>query len=140
MKAIWQLALDNPALLVVPALALAFSLVMLRIKKRYVNEGILFRRKPAAERDPGALKQGGEMNAGKDIDLENALRKFQQLGLEDGDLGYEYWHAVGKLLKRAAGMRQEIESLSRELEQCRAMQRKKHRSSGSSSHAHRAKS
>jgi hypothetical protein len=44
------------------------------------------------------------MNSDNDIDLEIALRTFHQLGLEGGDLGYEYWHAVGQLLKRAAGV------------------------------------
>ncbi|CAN7770476.1 hypothetical protein LJR034_007616 [Caballeronia sp. LjRoot34] len=127
MEAIWQFALVNPALLVVPALAFVLSLVMLRIKKRYVNEGILFRRLPTSEREPRATKSGEEeMTAGNDIDLEIALRTFHQLGLEGGDLSYEYWHAVRQLLKRAAGMQEEIDSLSRELEQCRAMQRKKH--------------
>jgi hypothetical protein len=127
MKELLTVTLSNPALLVVPALAFALSLVMLRIKKRYVNERILFMRKPDTERDYGALKLGNEMNSDNHIDLEIALRTFHQLGLEGGDLGYEYWHAVGQLLKRAAGMQEEIDSLSRELEHCRAMQRKKHR-------------
>ncbi|MFL9987301.1 hypothetical protein [Paraburkholderia sediminicola] len=128
MKELLTFTLSNPALLVVPALAFVLSLVMLRIKKRYVNEGIWFRRKPATERGHGASKTAGnEMNSGNHIDLEIALRTFHQLALEGGDLGYEYWHAVGQLLKRAAGMQEEIDSLSRELEHCRAMQRKKHR-------------
>jgi hypothetical protein len=124
MKELFTFALSNPALLVVPALAFVLSLVMLRIKKRYVKEGILFRRTPATERGHGAVKQGAEMNADDDIDLEIALRTFHQLAMEGGDLGYEYWHAVGQLLKRAAGMQLEIDSLSRELELCRAMCRK----------------
>ena len=65
------------------------------------------------------------MNADNDIDLEIALRTFHRLGLEGGDLGYEYWHAVGQLLKRAAGMQAQIDALSKELEQCRAMRPKK---------------
>lgn len=60
------------------------------------------------------------MNSDNDIDLEIALRTFHQLGLEGGDLGDEYWHAVGQLLKRAAGMQVQINALSKELEQCRA--------------------
>lgn len=68
------------------------------------------------------------MNSDNDIDLEIALQTFHQLGLEGGDLGYAYWYAVGQLLKRAAGMQAEVNALSKELEQCRAMQRKKHRS------------
>ncbi|MFM0147611.1 hypothetical protein [Paraburkholderia sp. RL18-085-BIA-A] len=121
MEAIWQFALDNPALLVVPALAFALSLVILRIKRKYVNEGVLFRRFPASERDQRASKSPGEvMNSDNHIDLEIALRKFHQLGLEDGDLGYAYWHEVGQLLKRAAVMQTQIDALSKELEQCRA--------------------
>jgi hypothetical protein len=70
MKGILTFALSNPTLLVVPALALAFSLVMLRIKKRYVNEGLLLRRTPAAERDHSASKSGEEvMSADNNIDL-----------------------------------------------------------------------
>ncbi|MFM0009097.1 hypothetical protein [Paraburkholderia sediminicola] len=126
MKELLTFTLSNPALLVVPALAFALRLVMLRIKKRYVNEGILLRRKPATERDHCAAKSvGNEMNADNDIDLEIALRTFHQLGLEGGDLGYEYWHAVGKLLKRAAVMQAQIDALSKELEQWRAMRPKK---------------
>ncbi|MFL9908353.1 hypothetical protein [Paraburkholderia sp. RL17-337-BIB-A] len=124
MKELLTFALSNSALLVVPAVAFVLSLVMLRIKKRYLNEGILFGCKPIAERDRCASKEGNEMNSGTDIDLEIALRTFHRLGLEGGDLGYEYWHAVGQLLKRAAGMQMEIDSLSRELERCRAMCRK----------------
>lgn len=120
MKELLTFALNNPALLVVPAVAFALSLVMLRIKKRYVNEGILFMRKPDTARDHCALRQGNEMNADNDIDLEIALRKFHELGLADGDLGYAYWHAVGQLLKRAAGMQAQIDALSKELEQSRA--------------------
>jgi hypothetical protein len=80
-------------------------------------------RKLATERDCRASKEVNEMNSGTDIDLEIALRTFHRLGLEDGDLGNEYWHAVGQLLKRAAGMQAQIDALSRELERCRAMQR-----------------
>jgi hypothetical protein len=121
MKELLTFALSNPALLVVPAVALVLSLVMLRIKKRYVNKGILFRRKPATERDDCPSKSAGnEMNSDTGIDLEIALSKFHELGLADGDLGYEYWHAVGQLLKRAAVMQTQIDALSKELEQCRA--------------------
>lgn len=54
------------------------------------------------------------------IDLEIALQKFHELGLDDGDLGYAYWYEVGQLLKRAAGMQAQINALNKELEQCRA--------------------
>lgn len=67
------------------------------------------------------------MNAGSDIDLEIALRTFHQLGLEGGDLGYAYWYEVGKLLKRAVNMQDEIDSLRKELERCRAMRPKMNR-------------
>lgn len=121
MKELLTLALRNPPIVVVPAVAFVLSLVMLRIKKRYLNEGILFRRKPATERDNCASKPAGnEMKTDNDIDLEIALRTFHELGLESGDLGYVYWHEVGQLLKRAAGMQAQIDALSKELEQCRA--------------------
>ena len=54
------------------------------------------------------------------INLEIALRKIHELALADGDLGYAYWHQVGQLLKRAAAMQDEIDSLSKKLERCRA--------------------
>ncbi len=55
------------------------------------------------------------------LDLEIALRKVHELSMAEGDLGYAYWHEVGRLLRRAAGMQAEIDSLSKELERCRAM-------------------
>jgi hypothetical protein len=55
------------------------------------------------------------------LDLEIALQKIYQLSLEDGDLGYAYWHQVGQLLRRAAGMQAEIDLLAKELELCRSM-------------------
>ncbi|MFM0629833.1 hypothetical protein [Paraburkholderia xenovorans] len=126
MNELLTLALSNPPIVVVPAVAFVLSLVMLRIKKRYVNEGILFRRKPATERDRCASRPAGnDINSDNRIDLEIALRKMHELSLEDGDLGYEYWQAVGQLLKRAAGMQAQIDALSKELEQCRAVQPKK---------------
>lgn len=54
------------------------------------------------------------------IDLKVAIRKLHELALEDGDLGYEYWHRIAQLLRRAASMESEIEALSKELEKCRA--------------------
>lgn len=109
-----------------PALDFVLSLVMLRIEKRYLNEGIFLARKPATEGDHRASKSAGnDMNAGNEIDIEIALRKFHQLGLEDGDLGYEYWYAVGQLLKKASGMQPEIDELRKELEQWRAIRPRK---------------
>jgi len=60
------------------------------------------------------------MNSDGRIDLAIALRKFHELDLADGDLGYAYWYEVGQLLKRAADMQARIDELSKELEQCRA--------------------
>lgn len=60
------------------------------------------------------------MSQDNSIDLGIALRKIHELALADGDLGYEYWYQIGQLLKRAAGMQDEIDALSKELEQCRA--------------------
>jgi len=58
--------------------------------------------------------------ADKEIDLEIALNKCHELGLEGGDLGYAYWHKISQLLKQAGGMQAEIDRLARELEACRA--------------------
>lgn len=55
------------------------------------------------------------------LDLEIALRKIYELSMEDGDLGYAYWHEVGQLLRRAGEMQAEIDFLKDELERCRAM-------------------
>jgi hypothetical protein len=110
----------------VPAVGFVLSLVILRIKKRYVKEGVLFRRLPTTERDRRPSKSAGvEMNSDNPIDLDIALRKFHELGLEDGDLGYAYWYEVGQLLKRAAGMQARIDALSKELEQLRAQRPRK---------------
>lgn len=54
------------------------------------------------------------------INLDIALQKIHELALADGDLGYEYWHQIAQLLKRAAVMQDEIDFLSKELERCRA--------------------
>jgi hypothetical protein len=126
VKELLTFAVNSSVLLVVQAVVFVLTLVMLRIKRRYVNEGILFGCKPTAERERRASKEGNDMNSGTDIDLEIALRTFHRLGLEDGDLGYEYWHAIGQLLKRAAAMQTQIDTISKELEQCRAMPRKTH--------------
>lgn len=64
------------------------------------------------------------MSSENQFDLDIALRKLRELALADGDLGYEYWYRVGQLLKRAVGMQSEIDALSRELEICRAKQKK----------------
>ncbi|MFM0239840.1 MULTISPECIES: hypothetical protein [Paraburkholderia] len=119
MKAIWEFALENPMLLAVTACGFVLTWIALRIKNRYINEGLLFKRQPAQKENHCALKEE-EMSLDNHIDLEIALRKFYELGLEDGDLGYAYWHEVAQLLKQAAGMQSRIRELSKELEQCRA--------------------
>ncbi|WP_241300252.1 hypothetical protein [Burkholderia stabilis] len=125
MQGLLTFVLGNPAFLVVPLLAFAFSLVLLCFKKRFVNDGTLFRREPATERDHGASKSAkSDMTTDHNIDLEIALRKFHELGLADGDLGYAYWHEVGQLLKRAAGMQAQIDALSNELDEWRALKHK----------------
>jgi hypothetical protein len=123
MKAFWAFTLDNPTLLFVPAIGFVLSLAILRIKKKYVNEGILFGRSLSArcESERTRTVEAGEMIAENHIDLQIALRKIHELAMEDGDLGYEYWYEIGRLLKRANGMQAEIDALSKELERCRAM-------------------
>jgi hypothetical protein len=44
MEEILDIVLRNSALLYIPAVGLVLALVVLRIKKRYVNDGVLFRR------------------------------------------------------------------------------------------------
>ncbi|KXU89816.1 hypothetical protein CI15_06415 [Paraburkholderia monticola] len=61
------------------------------------------------------------MSFPNNLDLSDALQKIHELSLEDGDLGHEYWYAVGQLLRRAAGMQAEIDLLTKELKECRAM-------------------
>ncbi|MEZ2352151.1 hypothetical protein [Caballeronia sp. RCC_10] len=126
MKIIEQLsnfALDNPVLLLAPAISFALSLVAVRVKTRYVNEGVLFFWKPGARREgekPNAVEEG-ELSVGSHIDLTIALKKIHELAVAEGDLGHEYWYPVGKLLERANSMQAEIDSLSKELERCRAV-------------------
>lgn len=62
------------------------------------------------------------MEEDENFDLDIALRKIHEWSLEDGDLGRDYWYRVGKLLNEAAGMRAEINALSKELECYRAKQ------------------
>lgn len=59
------------------------------------------------------------MPSDNQIDLDVALRKIHELAMGDGDLGCAYWNEVGRLLRRAADMQSEIDSLSKELELCR---------------------
>ncbi|MFT4506305.1 hypothetical protein [Caballeronia sp. 15711] len=121
MEAIWQFALRNPALLVVPACGFVLTLLVLHVKKRYVNEGILFRRPPRQRDDSAAIStHEDEMKLDRALDLTIALRTFDQLSLENDGLRYSYWNEVGQLLKRATAMQAQIDELSKDLEQCRA--------------------
>jgi uncharacterized small protein (DUF1192 family) len=60
------------------------------------------------------------MRTDSQIDLEIALQKIHELAMAEGDLGYAYWYEVGQLLRRAATMQAEINTLGKELERCRA--------------------
>ncbi|REG51050.1 hypothetical protein B0G80_7533 [Paraburkholderia sp. BL6669N2] len=51
--------MNNPHLLYVPAIGFMLSLLVIRIKKRYVEQGVLFRRIAAQSRDSHAAKSGG---------------------------------------------------------------------------------
>ncbi|WP_244145864.1 hypothetical protein [Paraburkholderia tropica] len=65
--------------------------------------------------------RGEHMVQANGFDLDIAMQKLHELSMQDGDLGFEYWHHVGQLLQRAAGMQAEIESLTGELERCREL-------------------
>jgi hypothetical protein len=123
IEQIWNFALDNPVLLVVPAISFVLSLVVVRIKTGYINEGVLFCWSSSAEHESerASAVEEGEMSAENHIDLTIALEKIHELATGEGDLGYAYWHQVGKLLKQANGVQAKIDSLSKELERCRAM-------------------
>ena len=126
MKELWNFALQNPGLLILPTIAFAITLLLLRVKRRYVNERCHLRAGLNQGGDPNSLKssEDDEMNADNPVDIEIALRKFHELGLEEGDIGCVYWYRVGQLLKRADSMQAEIDALSEELELCRGMRRK----------------
>jgi hypothetical protein len=122
MRETWNFALNNTHVLFVPAVGFILSLLILRIKKRYINEGVFFGRSTALPR--GTIAPNSEednvLPSENEIDLSVALRKFHELAVSEGDLGHEYWHGVGQLLRRANEMQAQIDSLSKELEVCRA--------------------
>ncbi len=122
LEQIWTFALRNPAFLVIPAIGFVLSLVIVRIKKRYLNEGVLFGRSPSARRESerSSIAEEDDVSTENHIDLTIALKKIHELAVAEGNLGFEYWYQVGRLLKRATGMQAEIDSLSKELERCRA--------------------
>ncbi|SAK98196.1 hypothetical protein AWB78_05628 [Caballeronia calidae] len=121
VEQVWTFALMYPALLIVPAIGFVLSLVVVRIKTRYVNEGVLFCWSPSARRESErtSATEEGDMPTENEFDPTIALEKIHDLAVAEGDLGYEYWYAVGNLLKRANVMQAQIDSLSRELERCR---------------------
>ena len=52
MKEMWKLILRNPPLLYVPAVGLVLALLLLRIRNRYVNDGVFsLRRSPPSPAD-----------------------------------------------------------------------------------------
>jgi len=55
----------------------------------------------------------------RNIDLEVALRKLDQLAKEDGDLGAEYWDQISQLLRAAASFRERAHNAEEELERIR---------------------
>ncbi|WP_244139973.1 hypothetical protein [Caballeronia sp. BCC1704] len=122
IASMWQFALDNPALLVLPACALVITLVLLRLKKRYIEDGFIFgRRATPPPHEPLSTDVLPSQVLGENqVDLEVALRTIHNLAATEDDSGYEYWYEVGRLLKRAATMQAEIDSLRRELLECRA--------------------
>jgi hypothetical protein len=123
MKEIVTFALRNPAVLLVPAVALVLALVLLRIKKRYLNQGKFFRSLRALSRNhrTSSTDEGNKTPSGAHLDLTLALSKVHELGQADGGSGYAYWYHVGQLLRCAADMQAELDSLRSELERCRAM-------------------
>jgi hypothetical protein len=126
MREIWTFALNNPHLLYVPAVGFILSLIVIRIKKRYIEQGILFRRGPGQAHDSPTTDSVGEykMPSENEIDLSIALSKLHELAVSSGDLEHAYWYRVGQLLQRASGMQVQINSLNRELELYRARLRK----------------
>jgi len=124
MGQILEVVLQNLPLVYVPAVGAVLAMVVLRVKKRYVNQGYFFMR-PSVSSLEHQLSAAHDHNMPYEnqIDLEIAFRKFHELALADGDLGYAYWYQVGQLLRRAAGMQAEIDALREELERCRANQR-----------------
>jgi hypothetical protein len=122
MKEIVTFALRNPAVLLVPAVALVLALVLLRIKKRYLNQSTFFRSSRALSRNhrTSTTDEGNKTPSGAHLDLTLALSKIHELALADGGSRYAYWYQIGQLLRRAVDMQAELDSLGMELERCRA--------------------
>jgi hypothetical protein len=126
MREFWIFALNNPHLLYVPAVGFILSIIVIRIKRRYVEEGVLFRRSPGQARHRPTIDSVGEhkIPSENEIDLSIALGKLHELAEGAGDLEHAYWYRVSQLLKRADRMQAQIDSLRKELELCRARLRK----------------
>ena len=54
------------------------------------------------------------------MDLEVALQRIHEWSQEDGDLGFEYWSKVAKLLKRAQALQVRVQELEREVSELRS--------------------
>ncbi|MBC8740405.1 hypothetical protein F6X40_27490 [Paraburkholderia sp. UCT31] len=55
---LFSFAGDNPALVILPAIGLVLAAAVVRLKSRYVNEGILFRSRREGARDEVGLNEG----------------------------------------------------------------------------------
>jgi hypothetical protein len=66
-------------------------------------------RPPSRHLPPPAGSKPTEKSEG--LDLEPALRRMHEWGLSDGDVGYEYWHQVAKLLKSATSLKARVAEL-----------------------------
>lgn len=57
------------------------------------------------------------------LDLTIALNKLHELALDEGDLGYEYWYRVRRLLERAGELETQVTELQAELERLRELKK-----------------
>lgn len=63
------------------------------------------------------------------LDLDIALQKLHELGLEDGDLGYAYYSQVAALLKSAPTLKARVIELERQIADLLEKQRRSQRAS-----------
>lgn len=61
------------------------------------------------------------MDMHEDIDLSIALKKLNQLQLEEGDLGAAYWLSISKLLKASGEYRDRAVAAERKLRKIRLL-------------------
>lgn len=57
------------------------------------------------------------------LDLTIALNKLHELALAEGDLGYEYWYRVRRLLERAGELEAQVTELQAELERLQKLKK-----------------